>query len=89
MLHDRFIFLQDDFLKTCIIPQQSFKIESKHFFFWRSFAPKANMLYIFPALLFILNRFILNPRHIGTLFRPGIKFAGPQWHTGRLLLAEE
>lgn len=34
------------------------------------------MLYIFPALLFILNRFILKPRHIGTLFRPGIKFAG-------------
>lgn len=47
------------------------------------------MLYIFPALLFILNRFILNPRHIGTLFRPGIRFAGPQWHTGGRLLAEE
>lgn len=47
------------------------------------------MLYIFPALLFILNRFILNPRHIGTLFRLGIRFAGPQWHTGGRLLAEE
>lgn len=30
---------------------------------------------------------MLNPRHIGTLFRQGIKFAQPQWHAGGLHLA--
>jgi hypothetical protein len=51
-------FLQDAFLKTCIIPQQSFKIV-KILFFWRSFTPKASMFYIFPASLFILKDLFL------------------------------
>lgn len=51
-------FSQDALLKTCIIPQQSFKMKLKYFF-WRSFTPKTSMLYIFPALLFILKDLFL------------------------------
>lgn len=70
-------FLQDAVLKTCIIPQQSFKIESKCFpFEWA--LPQRLLCYIYiSCFTFHFKRFILNPTHIGTLFRHSIGFAGP------------